>query len=245
MPINLETPKPEETLKWVPRRTALPLETGVIHLWRIPTRGRGDIEDPELAAELDLLGVEQRARAQRMTHGTPRQRYIRAQAGLRRILGLYVDAACPSSLTFRYGSAGKPMLDGGPPDLQFNLTTAGDLALLGICLGSPLGVDCEHIRPRQGLIDIARRMFEPTQAETIAALPEDAALVAFYRCWTALEADAKSDGRGLFRPRPSGLKPPEVRHCIPGPGFVAAVARDRVPPVRCWKTLELADAPSD
>lgn len=243
MPIDPETPNPEETLTWVPRRAAPPLEPGTIHLWRIQIGAPGDPDDRKIAGELELLGAEQRSRAQRMTHETGRRRYIGAQAGLRRILGLYVEGTSPSALVFRYGPAGKPMLGRAPPGLQFNLTTAGDLALVGICLGSPLGVDCERIRPRQGMIDVARRMFEPAQTETIAALPEDAALLAFYRCWTALEADAKSDGRGLFRPRPPGSRPPEVRHCIPAPGFIAAVARDCVPPLRLWQTLELAGAP--
>ena len=146
---------------------------------------------------------------------------------------------------FRDGPAGKPFLAAAPTGFEFNLTTADDLALVGISLGSPLGVDCERIRPRRGLTGIAERMFEPERVAAIATLPEPEALTAFYRAWTALEADAKADGRGLFRPRPPGAEPPQVRHCVPAPGYIAAVARARVPPVSSWRTLELGERLGD
>lgn len=240
MPIFVEAPDPEETLIWQSRRSAPALRVGDLHLWRIPTGALGDDEEKGLGDCLALLGEEQRARALGMTQASARRRYIRAQAGLRRILGLYVDRA-PSDLEFHSGSAGKPALKAGPPGFEFNITTAADLALAGISLWDPLGVDCERLLPRRGLIAIARRMFEPAIAETISALPEERALQAFYRAWTALEADAKADGRGLFRPRPPGAHPPQIRHCVPAPGYVAAVARAQVPPQGLWRTLELAE----
>jgi 4'-phosphopantetheinyl transferase len=240
MPIHLETPIASEVMSWRQRQEAPALGTGDLHLWRISTSAPGENGDQALAAALALLDPSQRLRAQRLTRQTARARYVRAQAALRRILSLYLEGTRPASLVFRYGPAGKPALEDAPPDFEFNLTTTGDLALLGISLGDAVGVDCERIRPRTGLVAIARRMFAPAQAEAIATLPEDAALVSFYRCWTAMEADAKSDGRGLFRPRPPGAQPPEIRHCVPAPGYVAAVARARVPPLRAWQMLELA-----
>ncbi len=240
MPIDLETPNTEEALLWVPRESAPGLAQRDLHLWRVPTGTSDATEELRLRACLEMLGKDQRTRAQGMTHGTYRGRYILAQAGLRRILGLYLDAP-PAALAFRYGPAGKPALANAPPGFEFNLTTAGDLALVGISLGSALGVDCEQVRPRRGLAAIARRMFEPGRAEAIAALPESEALEVFYGAWTALEADAKADGRGLFRPRPPGDRAPEIRHFVPARGYIAAVARTRLPPVSAWQTLELVD----
>lgn len=239
MRIHVETPDPEETLSWEPRQAAPPLAAGDLHLWRIPTMAPDSGGGPRLGDCLALLAEDQRARALTMTQDCARGRYIRAQAGLRRILGLYLDAE-PAALELRYGPTGKPAIKADPPGLEFNLTTAADLALVGISLGSALGVDCERIRPRPSLVAIARRMFDPRLAETIAGLPEDQALPAFYRAWTALEADAKCDGRGLFRPRPPGDRPPQVRHYVPAPGYVAAVARAQLPPLDLWRTLELA-----
>lgn len=240
MPIQLETPKPNETPVWAPREAAPGLAEGDLHLWHVPTGTPQEADELGLTARLEMLDKDQRTRAQGMTHGTHRGRYILAQVGLRRILGLYLDAP-PASLVFRYGPAGKPALVDAPPGFEFNLTTAGELALVGISLGSALGVDCEQVRPRRGLVAIARRMFEPGRAEAIAALPEPEVLDAFYCAWTALEADAKADGRGLFRPRLAGDRAPEIRHCVPARGYIAAVARTRLPPVSAWQTLELVD----
>ena len=212
-----------------------PLAPGDLHLWRIPTGEGGAPID----ACLDLLGVRQRERAQRMTHAGARDRYVRSQAGLRRTLALYLGLPL-SSIDYRYGPAGKPGLSGVHAWLEFNLTTTGDMALIGISRELPLGVDCEWIRPRGDLDGIARRMFGPERAEILAATPEPERLAAFCRAWTALEADAKWDGRGLFRQRPPGTPGPEIRHLIPGPGYVAAVARLALPPVSDWATLELA-----
>jgi 4'-phosphopantetheinyl transferase len=238
MPIFVESPDPRETLTWHPRRSAPALGAGDLHLWRIATSDLGGEEDQGLGDCLAVLGAEQRARALRMIQAAARGRYIRAQAGLRRILGLYLDCE-PAALEFSYGPAGKPALKAGPPGFEFNLTTAADLALVGISLGDALGVDCERLLPRRALLAIAGRMFEPGIAQAITTLPADKGLQAFYRAWTALEADAKSDGRGLCRPRPPGNHPPEIRHCVPAPGYCAAVARAQVPPHGLWRTLEL------
>lgn len=248
MPIHLHSPEPVETPIWTPRARAPALTEGDLHLWRIPigqpVQPEHPGEDQVAEAYLPLLGEDQQDRALRMSHPPARGRYIRAQAGLRRVLGLYLGSA-PRSLVFRYGPVGKPFLAVAPRGFEFNLTTAHDLALVGISLGSPLGVDCERIRPRRGLMGIAQRMFEPGRAATIAALPDAEALTAFYRAWTALEADAKSDGRGLFRARAAGAEPPQVRHCVPAPGYIAAVARARVPPPSRWQTLELEEGLGD
>ena len=226
MPIHLHPPGHEETLTWVRRASAPGLTESDLHLWRIPIAPPHPAEDQAGERFLPLLGEDQGGRALRMRDGPARGRYIRSQAGLRRVLGLYLQAA-PQSLRFRYGPAGKPFLLDAPPGFEFNLTTAHGLALVGISLGSPLGVDCERIRPRRGLMGIAQRMFDPARAAAMAALTPPEALTAFYLAWTALEADAKADGRGLFRPRPPGAEPPQVRQSVPAPGNVAAVARAR------------------
>lgn len=238
----------QDSVSWRPAAEPPPLGRGDIHLWRIRADGmESDLQpDPlaDLTACLDLLGERQRARADRMLFAPHRERYIRVQAGLRRILGLYLDRP-PKTLAFCHGQAGKPALDPAHRlptglSLEFNLTTSGGLALIAVSLGSELGVDCERIRRRRDLPGIARRMFDPVQAEALATLPEPERLETFYRAWTALEADAKADGRGLFRPRAPHSPPPQVLHCVPAPGYVAAIARERLPPVETWRTLELS-----
>lgn len=243
MPIDLHPPDVTEAPTWIPRGSAPTLALGDLHLWRVPIGEADPDEGSVVESLLPLLAEDQRSRARGMTSRAARGRYIRAQAGLRRILGLYLGSP-PATLLFRYGPVGKPFLAEASRGFEFNLTTADDLALVGVSLGSPLGVDCERIRPRRGLPGIARRMFGPGRAAAISTLPEPEALTAFYRAWTALEADAKADGRGLFRPRPPDCPPLEVRHCIPAPGYIAAVARSQVPPLDRLRTFELEPLPA-
>jgi len=220
-----------------------PLGPGDLHLWRIGI-GAADGSDPKL---LRLLGAEEQARLQRLANATLRARYARAHADLRRILGLYLDLP-PAEIAFAQGAHGKPALTASqnPARLEFNLTGSGDLALLVISLEVPVGVDCEQIRPCRELLGIARRMFSPQVAQALADTPEPERLDAFYTAWTALEAEVKADGRGLFRPRaPRSVAAGQVlgiAHCRPLPGYLAAVARQGLPPVEQWGTHHLVDS---
>ncbi len=122
------------------------------------------------------------------------------------------------------------------------MTTSDDMALVAVSSGRPVGIDCERIRPRADLLAIARRMFPQAEAERIASAPEERRLELFYRSWTALEADVKADGRGLSRRQnTTSVAALGVAHCLPAPGFMAAVARACLPPVHRWQTLQLAE----
>ncbi len=245
---HVEMPPDDPVLVWRPARAAPPLGPGDLHLWRIETArgeetGQGLPPLAALASCLAILDQGQRARAARMGKAAYRERWVRAQAGLRWILGLYLQVD-PGRLVFQRGAVGKPGLDPrlrmpGGARLEFNLTTTADIALVGISLESPLGVDCERLRPRREMMAVARRMFAPRTVTELTRLPEVQRLAAFYRAWTALESDAKADGRGLFRARPPGAKPPEILHAVPAAGHIAAVARERLPPVTAWLALDL------
>jgi len=168
-----------------------------------------------------------------------RARYVRAQAGLRMILSGYLGVA-PEAIGFRYGEAGKPFLEDTASGLEFNLTNSGDLALVALSLGMPVGVDCEQIRDRGDMVAIAERMFSPEQAARIAAATPEDRLWKFHIAWTALEAEVKADGRGLLgRHRPTVQGTLRIEHCVPEPGFIAAVACERLPPVGEWVTMTL------
>ncbi len=230
-----------DIIHWNPDHGSSDLDSSDLHLWRIRTDARG----MDLDHGLSLLGDRQRERARNMRHAAYRERYIRAQAGLRTILARYLGGT-PQAIGFRYGPAGKPYLQPEDGALSFNLSTTGDLALVGLLAGvgpaQELGVDCEWIRPRVDVFAVAERMFEPAVVETLRDTAEPDRLPYFYRAWTALEADAKCDGRGLFRPRPAGAVRPMVRHCVPEAGYIAAIAGASLPPVAEWKTFALEPA---
>jgi 4'-phosphopantetheinyl transferase len=225
-------------LVWTEAPRRLTLDAGAVHVWRIRTDDLGI----EVGAALGHLGGPQRARAARMRNRDHRDRYVRAQAGLRVVLSRYLDCT-PAAIGFTHGPAGKPELAADRPAIAFNLTTTGDLALVAVGPGgapeSRIGIDCEWIRPRRGIEGVAARLFAPDVRDALLALPEAERLDAFYRAWTALEADAKSDGRGLLRARAAGEHAPCVAHCIPEVGYIAAVARLSLPPPADWSAFDL------
>jgi 4'-phosphopantetheinyl transferase len=231
------------TPDWEPATTPPALAPGDLHLWWVETAG--PCPSPwhwPWEEQLALLDPVQAGRAARMAHEGHRRRWVQAQAGLRRILAGYLGRA-PGALTFVRGPAGKPALhpgECGAGALEFNLTTTGDLALVAVSGGLAVGVDCEWLRPRHDLLAIARRMFPAESAARLAALPDGERQVAFHRAWTALEADAKWDGRGLFRPREPGAPVPRIEHFVPAAGYVGAVARSALPPPQHWRSLRLS-----
>jgi 4'-phosphopantetheinyl transferase len=216
----------------------LRLEPGVLHVWRIDT-GEGGA-DPDTVRT--LLSEAQRARVEALRHGSHRARYIRALAGLNRVLAAYLDRP-PEQIRIERHPTGKPYLDGADGWLSFSFSHSGDLALVALSTGpdAALGVDCEWIRPRGNLLTIARRLFEPATVAALEAAPESERLERFHLAWTALEADVKCDGRGLFRQRAPGTAAPEIAHIIPAPGYIAAVARAELPPPVEWRRLEFRD----
>jgi 4'-phosphopantetheinyl transferase len=224
-----------EIQHWHPLANPPTLRPGGLHLWRIRTGNDGmPLEDLR-----SLLSRRESERAGRLRHSHHRARYVRAQAGLRSILSSYINII-PQAIVFTYGSAGKPLLESTVSDLEFNLTTSGDLALAAISYGQPVGVDCEQVRERNDVVAIARKMFTPGEATQIAGLAQQERLLQFHLSWTALEAGVKADGRGLFRHKdPLAQGELEFGHCVPEPGYIAAVARKDLPALEEWVTLEL------
>lgn len=230
----LDAPLP--LLAWRAVSSAPRLGDEDLHLWRINLGPDGG--DPrDLLADLD---PGERVRAERLALPARRDAFIRAHAGLRRILAMYLGEA-PRAIGFLLGEHGKPYLTGEPPPVHFNLTTTAELALVGVVRTRPLGVDCERLAPRTNLAGIARRMFPPEVADAVLAGPEPERLTRFYRAWTALEAEVKADGRGLHqhRRRDPGAAP-TIHHCIPETGYVAAVAGVGLGHLRSWDYLSLA-----
>ena len=225
------------------RTVSLPpaLTSSALHVWRLPL-SVGD-EDAD-AADLAVLSPRQLERMQRLIQPLHRRRYLRTQASCRRILAHYVGMAA-DSLSFRYGPAGKPAIDCAGSAPEFNLTTAGDLALLAVSATQPVGIDCELDRMRSDLLGVAARMFTADAIASLTELSDAARQRTFYLHWTALEARVKADGRGLARyrePAPLGLS---VAHALAGEvaGQVAvcAVARQALPTPDQWHALQLAN----
>lgn len=175
-----------EPPSWAPE-----LGESAMHVWAVG-----------LAAEPSslhtLLSPDEVTAAGRFRFVEDRRRYVVARGSLRRILAVYADAP-PARLQFRYGDRGKPHLEGHHP-LEFNLTHAGDLALVAVTRIGPVGVDVERLRPIEDLLGLARRNFSAGEYATLANLPEAERLDSFLRCWTRKESYVKAVGDGLALP---------------------------------------------
>jgi len=228
---------PLHALTWQTVADPPPLQTNALHLWRLPLTSGDD------SADLALLSDGQRQRLGRLRSPVHRRRYLRTQAGCRRILARYV-AQPPGALEFHRGAAGKPFLAAAIRHPEFNLTNSGDLALLAVSAALPVGVDCELERERRDPLAIARRMLDPDAQRDLARRSGRDRLRAFHLHWTALEARVKADGRGLARHREPDLPALVVRHAIAGElggcTAVCAVARVDLPPPERWLALQWA-----
>jgi 4'-phosphopantetheinyl transferase len=151
----------------VPRDVAGGLDGHLIHLWRLPYA---------------------------MSQG---------RAPLLALLASYLDVPA-SSIALDQHARGKPRLapgsfasDAAAGRLEFNWSHSGDFALVALTRGCELGVDIERFGKNPRSLEIARRFFDPIEAEALARLEPAARDRAFIKLWCAKEAVLKAVGEGL------------------------------------------------
>jgi len=217
---------------WLVVEDIPPLEAGRIHLWRLDLDG-----DTPGADVWSLLSPKEQERAQAINHPPARRTYERARAAKRRILAGYLGIE-PEALALAIGPRGKPYIDAPAGNLQFNLTHSADLALLAVTRGNEIGLDAEQVRPRKGLLRIARRMFGSDQAEALRDLEEAEQLRRFHVLWTRLEAGVKCHGGGLFDGEAHQEQGISLTSFVPLAGYQACVAvPGECPDLSDWRTL--------
>ncbi len=143
------------------------------------------------------LSVDEQERAARFQVAVARRRFVAARSALRNVLAYYLDRDA-SNLSFVTGQHGKLALD--DEALAFNLSHAGDYALIAVTKRFPVGVDIEQISPARASADIAARFFSPHEQEQLAALSAEDRSAAFFRIWSRKEAVIKALGEGLSCP---------------------------------------------
>jgi len=165
------------------------MNVAVVDIWKIDLSGVTLAED-----QVNLLSNAERTRAERFRFDAERLRYIASHVAVRCILAKYADrnAGC---LQFREGANGKPEL--AESSLQHNLAHSGDLALLAVSAGEPVGIDLEKRRWVPDAMDIAERMFSHRECQIIGAAAKPHRSDLFLRCWTAKEGVLKTTGKGL------------------------------------------------
>lgn len=184
---------------------------------------------PLAADELRLLWCPQASAA-------PQARRARVDRVLRAALAPVLGLA-PQALAFGRESKGRPFLVGaGMPD--FNLSDTDGGTLVAIVGHGRVGVDLERRDRSPAVPALARRYFDPAEAQALAAMPADAARLAFLHLWTAKEASCKATGTGIFGWLPHWCFDPGVE----SPRLLAAPAHAGDP--SRWRHWRVAPAPS-
>jgi len=105
----------------------------------------------------------------------------------------------PEDIVFKYGDYGKPDFD-FETHLKFNVSHAGDMAIIGFVLEADIGVDIEHIKSDFDVLDIASNYFSNSEIVSLKQLPQAHLARGFYRCWTRKESFIKAKAKGLSFP---------------------------------------------
>jgi phosphopantetheinyl transferase len=156
---------------------------------------------------LNPLEVE---RLRRLRHRDDQERGLLARAGLRALLAQTLNQT-PEQVPLTRSPWGKPHLGGAAQGvLEFNLSHAGELVLIGLHRHAPLGVDIEplhgqrHHLGRKERLAIARKLFPTAAVDALRRLPDQLQEHCFLQQWCQLEARLKAIGTGL------NIRPEEV-----------------------------------
>lgn len=144
-----------------------------------------------------ILNAEERARAERFYFSRHQRRFSTARATLRIILARYLNTSA-ERLEFSYNAHGKPKVI-NTARLQFNLSHTGDLALLAVGKGFPMGVDIEKYSARS-YEGIAKNSFSNHEFEEFMKVPTSLKPAVFFHIWSQKEAFIKACGLGLSYP---------------------------------------------
>ena len=147
---------------------------------------------------LGALSDEERRRVGRYRRLEDQRRSIVARSTLRLLLGRYLGLPA-HDVELAQHPGGKPCLAGGlsATQLEFNLSDAHELVALAFTVGSPVGVDVEHVHRRVDTEAVAARFFAPGEVAALRLLEGEQRRLAFFRCWTRKEAFLKATGEGL------------------------------------------------
>jgi len=173
---------------------SLRLDLDDVHIWGLVL----DIDETECAYALKWLSGDEQERAHRLVSEQHRRRYIAAHAGLRQLLGLYVENY-PKNLIIQHTSAGKPFLRDWPA-IRFNLSHSHSRALVAIAQGVDVGIDLEQRRPSVDVVALAKRFLSVRDQDFIGHGDPAGLHERFLKTWVAREAVFKAAGTGLTFP---------------------------------------------
>nr|WP_163500594.1 4'-phosphopantetheinyl transferase superfamily protein [Halomonas socia] len=145
-----------------------------------------------------LLSREEQARARRFRHQADRVRAVTTRAALRRLLAGRIGVAA-DKLTFSENAHGKPLLAGveGP---AFNVSHAGNVALIALAPSGAVGVDIERQHTDAELEALYALLLSPSER---AEHNGGQAVLPLIERWVVKEATLKALGVGIAEHLPA------------------------------------------
>jgi 4'-phosphopantetheinyl transferase len=155
--------------------------------WRVP------LVSPAYAA----LNDDERARAARFLRHEDAVRSAATRAALRDVLGAALGIA-PHAVAIVVDASGRPSLDPAHrSSLDFNVSHAGEHALLAWAPAGRVGVDIEGGSRTVDWRALTREVCAPAEVAYLDGLPSGEREGAFLRVWSAKEALLKALGTGI------------------------------------------------
>jgi 4'-phosphopantetheinyl transferase len=171
------------------------LPSNEIHLW---CRSLINLDPEALEGFKNILSEDEHIRASKFIAEKDRAKFIQARGILRSVLAFYLKID-PKEVEFEYTRHRKPVLSfNSEENIQFNLSHAEDIVLIGIVRDFEIGVDVESLSHcRESEIDIIKEFCSPQEISLLQKVSQPQKLEAFLNCWTRKEAYLKALGRGL------------------------------------------------
>ncbi|HXT62488.1 MAG TPA: 4'-phosphopantetheinyl transferase superfamily protein [Pyrinomonadaceae bacterium] len=211
---KVDRESPASAIDWLAAPAALTISEGEVHVWRV------DISKHAGSGVDAVLSQSERERAARFHFGRDLLRFRMAHFSLRTILGSYVTLP-PAALLFGQTQFGKPFLVNPEADgLLFNMSHAGDFAVIAVAREREVGIDVELMRGSFASSEVAEQFFSVAEIYTLSGLHPDVRMRAFFNCWTRKEAYVKARGEGLSMPL-------DVFDVSLAPGSPAALLQNR------------------
>jgi len=185
-----------------------------------------ELDERALAACDAVISEEERASVRRFVQEGNRRERLVARALVRTVLAGNRHVT-PTSLRFTAGQWGKPEID-PPCDLHFNLAHHPTLVVLAVSQSRAVGIDVEPLSRHPQIVEVADRVFAPSEIAELAALGHSLRADRAVSLWTLKEAYIKARGTGLSLP----LRELALRFDEPSPRLVTSEAVDPNP--RRW-----------
>jgi 4'-phosphopantetheinyl transferase len=144
----------------------------------------------------------------------PANVFLASRFLLRYVLARRLGCA-PLAIELASGEHGKPYMRSPQSAWHFNLSHSRDMMVFALAENVELGVDVEACAHRKGLVELAERVFTPSEMERFKNLSEVAQVDYFTRAWVLKESYVKLLGKGVWQ----GLTELETdtnRPCFPG-----------------------------